>query len=287
MISISYDFAQKIAAHSALNFKVHSVFTHAVNLSCDEKNLWTLLAEKADNAPSSLRLPLENFAAFDLEIGDLIGVQNQQLLLGSAVFSLSKARVWQAKLPPFPKAFPPVSNAVLSHIKSLQNALNEAAQKLAQSENDIFASEIRQRSAHLLTALRAKNEQEARKAALSLIGLGQGLTPSGDDILLGLFTVFNTPNNPSFAWQKWMFSLVCEAKTLTNSISFAALQHASNGQVRESIIELLTAILTEKPDHLPEKIQRVLAIGASSGTDITKGILLGLTLCLSEDKKSV
>ncbi|MCL6574357.1 MAG: DUF2877 domain-containing protein, partial [Bacillus sp. (in: Bacteria)] len=112
--------------------------------------------------------------------------------------------------------------------------------------------------------------------AVSLIGLGPGLTPSGDDFLVGFFTIFNMKNSPFFSYRSLCEEVALKAKLLTNDISYMALKKASTGNVRESIITLINSIISGNEKDLSLSLNRVLNIGSTSGTDIVLGLVSGL-----------
>jgi hypothetical protein len=112
--------------------------------------------------------------------------------------------------------------------------------------------------------------------AVSLVGLGPGLTPSGDDFLTGLFTIFNMKNNPFYPYRSFCEEVLKKARTLTNDISYMTLKKAANGKVRDSIISFLNSILVEDDQDLILSLNKLLNIGSSSGTDIAYGIVFGM-----------
>lgn len=116
-----------------------------------------------------------------------------------------------------------------------------------------------------------------------MLGLGPGLTPSGDDFLVGLFAMLNVPGSPCRGWLGGGTAVLEHAGDATHAISLAALEAAAGGRVRESIVALIEALLHGSPASLFHPLRRVLAIGATSGADLVAGILAGLDLNLQVD----
>jgi len=137
---------------------------------------------------------------------------------------------------------------------------------------------LHERTQLLVSELQNKRMATAIIHAASLIGLGPGLTPAGDDFLVGLFTVFNIENHQYFSHHSFCEEVVLHAKALTNDISYMALAKAAAGQVRESIIDLMEALFRGSEEELISSLRRVLAIGSTSGTDIALGIIAGLEM---------
>ena len=130
----------------------------------------------------------------------------------------------------------------------------------------------------LKDALLQDDTARAYEHAARLVGLGPGLTPAGDDHLLGLAAICNLPGSPVAHLRPLLSRLVGDAAGRTNAISHAAMSHAAEGRVRESIAELLAAMASGDRAAMDRRGARVVSIGASSGTDILTGMLAGLEL---------
>lgn len=111
-----------------------------------------------------------------------------------------------------------------------------------------------------------------------LVGLGEGLTPSGDDFLGGLLF--------SRYMMKYVYDepegLVSDAdirkfETLTNTISFTLMKDMSEGHGIEPLYGLVNALCGEMTvETMNEHISRLTCIGHSSGWDLLTGLLTGL-----------
>lgn len=100
-------------------------------------------------------------------------------------------------------------------------------------------------------------------------GLGIGLTPSGDDFLTGLLATWQYFNAPLYKKvesrsAKWLQKL----KGRTTTISYFMLKQCLEGQVNEALLDVLENMDSHSISHL----QRVLAIGSTSGTDMLTGV---------------
>jgi hypothetical protein len=135
---------------------------------------------------------------------------------------------------------------------------------------------LEKRTLLLLNELLNGRISSALPHAVSLIGLGPGLTPTGDDFLTGLFTIFNMKNSPFYPYRLFCEDVLKKAKTLTNDISYMTLKKAAFGKVRESIISLLNSLLVEDDEYIILSLNKLLNIGSSSGTDIAYGIVFGM-----------
>ena len=116
----------------------------------------------------------------------------------------------------------------------------------------------------------------------ALVGLGEGLTPSGDDFLGGLLFCINCMERlyPEFIYldssEKALF--IESARKRTHLISFTLLKDLTDGRAVEPLHELIRSILS---DRAPEGIRLALSlteIGHSTGWDLLTGALTGLLL---------
>jgi hypothetical protein len=124
------------------------------------------------------------------------------------------------------------------------------------------------------------------KCYKSLIGLGPGLTPSGDDLLVGFFSAHKLFSSPFAQWlEKYTFKncLTC-LNSNTTPIASQFLNCAVNGVFSETLFDALQEVFTDT-HHLIEntdsqdskhaKIESFLKWGHSSGTDTMAGAALG------------
>jgi len=129
------------------------------------------------------------------------------------------------------------------------------------------------RLVRLAAALGRDGDAEVEAAATSLIGLGPGLTPSGDDALVGVAAACAAlrPGGPAF-----LRVPAASAHSQTTSIAATFLRHAAAGEFAGRLHDLVAALLGEDPADLAPAIERALSWGATSGADTLVGVLLGL-----------
>ncbi len=129
-------------------------------------------------------------------------------------------------------------------------------------------------------SLQAKQIKAFEQAALHVLGLGHGLTPSGDDFLGGIF--FALAHKP---YPKWLLGLpalqanlrmACEAST--NPISAVLLADNMAGASFGELHDMLDALESNDSRFITAAHEALLAVGSSSGADMLAGLLLALTL---------
>ena len=144
--------------------------------------------------------------------------------------------------------------------------------------NDAFARRIAEGMLHFEEALVVGEYATAAGALSSLIGLGPGLTPSGDDLVSGIVA--------ALAWQAQLSAVEAEgieemrgaiqqAAERTNRISARLLHHACEGVLYAPAMELGAALLSGDAGGVPGPAQRLFGIGHTSGLDLATGLLVG------------
>ena len=110
-----------------------------------------------------------------------------------------------------------------------------------------------------------------------MIGLGPGVTPSGDDILIGFLAGLWSKageNQTMLAFIRSFGQELMRCAMQTNEISRTYLYHATQGQFSSSLSRLAEAIA--KGDPVEKALEEAMRIGHSSGMDSVTGLLIGL-----------
>lgn len=133
----------------------------------------------------------------------------------------------------------------------------------------------------------ALQDQDARgfeTAAARVLGLGHGLTPSGDDFVGGIFFALShlPVGTLGEAWQRELPGVASRirnaAATATNAISAALLGDMLQGASYSALHELLVAFETEDAIKIEAACAHVMRLGATSGSDMLAGVLLALAI---------
>ena len=136
----------------------------------------------------------------------------------------------------------------------------------------------RQRLQDLAQALNSQDLAAFEAACLRLLGLGVGLTPSGDDLVGAVF--FTLRHAPVAHWQAAMPALRTRisraAQSASNPISAALLDDLLQGSSYRALHALFDAMPMQQMPAIHHAVQDLLRIGASSGGDMLAGVLLTL-----------
>ena len=129
----------------------------------------------------------------------------------------------------------------------------------------------------LLHALQDGDRSGIRESAALLAGLGPGLTPAGDDYLVGLMAglrVWPGPLENSGLSPDEACRIIFEAaEGRTTLLSMAFLRSAKEGLFGENWHELLAALARGEATGIQRAARRVLSSGATSGADALAGFL--------------
>lgn len=134
-----------------------------------------------------------------------------------------------------------------------------------------------------LEALARADVTAAVGPTIELIGLGIGLTPSGDDYLVGLLAGLEATLDP--ARHELAAAIATHAPGRTTAIGAAALDHATQGAFGERLHEVLVAVATGRLDDLAGPIERAMAYGATSGSDTLVGLLSAVDLAFARSQR--
>ena len=107
-----------------------------------------------------------------------------------------------------------------------------------------------------------------------MLGLGQGLTPAGDDYLAGVLIGLRYCAR-DVAASNLSLSLEPQLADRTNRISRAHLACVRAGHYQESITDLLTA-LDQNPQRVDHCVSRLIEYGHTSGVDLLAGFTAAL-----------
>lgn len=287
VISADASFLRTLGEES-FQAKVHSVFTHVINIQSANGTLYTLACCGCDNAPNTALVDVGEFPADWFVQEEICTNMPEKSALNFPCISVDfhQAMTWECVLP----AWSPSEFHLETKISLLEKVLEQQRDLIFKPQNSQGKAEqfllgaltlLYQRADQLFNALMREELSAAADHAVSMIGLGPGLTPSGDDFLVGLFAVLNVRNSPAHRFHGLCTAVLEHAEGLTNQISLAALKSAAHGQVRQSIVDLFHALFCETDNLDSIVLSRVLDIGSTSGADILTGMHYGLKLIVA------
>lgn len=158
-----------------------------------------------------------------------------------------------------------------SAVHAAWQALLDAASPAPQG----FASAVQKRLQSGIAAVLHALDHGQTAPVDVLLGLGQGLTPSGDDFFCGLLIALALPDSPYHAQVGALRGAVLAALHRTHAVSAAFLRDAAQGQVSETVQAFLDALYGQ--GALSPALAALTALGHRSGHDVLSGLLAGLS----------
>jgi hypothetical protein len=225
--------------------RVHSVFDRAVNVLWSDGRLLTL------HGPGLLAAPF----AVGLERLPARGTAAPGMTIARSDFDWADAERVALEMPAGALGFG-------------LNALPEAGRARALGAG----AGLRALDA-LERGIAARDAGAFADAACSLIGLGEGLTPAGDDAIVGALAAIHRLARDWLAAQVGQRDRLADAaRRGTTDVARDFILEALDGRFAEPVLALLTAA---SDDDAGTAARRLLAMGATSGADTLCGIRLG------------
>jgi hypothetical protein len=286
---IADDLVKTVTEGSPLPVTVQSCFEHAFNLITQDGSLVSGVLESKGIGPNGFSLAAECSSGWPFELGDNLVLTDKGLYKksGQTLIDFNHACIWHAS--------PASNNAPVNHQRGAAIALLSKA--LLNSEYGVFTpllpildSGFPNREANpysafasphlqkLIPALAAKDWHGAARIAENFIGLGPGLTPSGDDflaaVMASLYYWAALMDRQFLGYEAFNQQLVDASRSRTTLLSAEMLRHAANGKLPERHRQVLLALIYDSEVRLSKRIADVLQVGANSGADFLFGLIL-------------
>jgi hypothetical protein len=238
---------------------VHSVFDRVMNLAWHDGRLLTLQGPGRLVAPFAAELT--RLPGTGVPPGGCVWRRDNVLALDGLTLDWRAVVVADTDMPESARAPSVILSAVLS----------QGSVSAAPALSSVTAVRARARIAE---GLSCRLPEVFIEGVCQLIGLGEGLTPAGDDCVVGVLAVVHR-FAPSWLRQHPAItaSIAARAAAATTTIAGEFVAHALDGRFAETVIELLTGKTTDAVERAAARLSRT---GATSGADTLVGIRLAL-----------
>ena len=257
--------------------RVLAVFRNACDLIVADGDVFAVVASSIGDGPLNLVVDCGEMPFRSLEPGLPVLWDRQHLRLGHLEITLSDVSVWESR-PDWAvlRARCPQATCHLSILRRLCQERTPHPSLLELVAGTSSAASDHQQDAPFLRAISAlragwnSDPRSLQKGVAELAGLGCGLTPSGDDFLVGLMLwVWLDHPHP-----RRLCRLLAEiAGVRTTTLSAAFLRAAARGHCSPGWHALLAALMDGDVVGLEAAVTKVLSRGASSGADALAGFL--------------
>lgn len=250
---------------------VHSVHRRVANVLCVGE-LIAVADESLDDAPGTIRVPTGFLQRARIAPGTPVRIGDGALVFatpdGDVAVRFDGARPWT----PLPAD---LCCLTTSRIRSASALLAETVDAAQPSPFGLAAASlISTRLGALRDAVLTGAPAAVTAAAQRLVGLGEGLTPTGDDILAGLAFLAAQPGMRLATHLPAIAAVDTGATTLLAAVT---LRQAVRGRARQRLHDLALAIGGDDAG-IRRAAARVREIGHTSGADLLTGIRLALDL---------
>lgn len=226
---------------------VHNRFDAVCNLVNDHDEMVSLVAPEIGCGPFSV--VLDESVAAEWHTNTPVTITDRTIHIGRTTITIDTTAIWNAK-PDWPRL----------------RTLNFAA--LPQPHH--FSAEIDQKLTKLLASITANDPRPISMSTAWLAGRGAGLTPTGDDVLMGVLFALHVWRSDSALTQQ----IADVAAPRTTAVSANFLQAAAAGEAVAAWHDLVSAETNTKP----AVVERILAVGATSGADAWSGFVQACTM---------
>jgi hypothetical protein len=274
--------------------KVHSVFRSAINLRLTNNILLTLVTSREADLPQGIRVNTPDDFSFEIfQMNEQVACRDDILRCASSALTidLRDAESFICDLSALQADMTHQTMATAWRFvwqtlnqRQIESNAEIIAQDLFRSDGPIRAG-VPRKAGEAMRRLFAATRQFDLTAAShldKLIGLGAGLTPSGDDLLVGCLAGLWCIVQDKSERMQFVSNLgkaVIRLSHQTNDISSAYLYHATQGQVSSRLADLAEAICRgENSDRLLTATESAMQVGHTSGMDAVTGLLVGLTV---------
>ncbi len=256
IISIDFDIYNKMKEHGAIIYAIHH---HTVHLLVCGKliTIGCFIPEGKHHIVIDQNI---EFNQTDIKMKDVVYVDSKALHIGQMTFSISKEVI---------KSFSPYNQTYLNTknfdviLDNLFTVIeNHMKESLSFNYSDSVTKFISKRVNQFLNNPNYEH-------AISILGLGQGLTPYGDDILVGYIMGRNSVG-VEIDWLENLLNFVDEKTTLLSAQNIKDTHEKLYPYLYIQMIEDL--FNNNKIDHA----KKIMEIGATSGTGILLGFLHGI-----------
>lgn len=267
----------------SLEGEIHSVFKRTINIITEKNEIYTLATSDIFKGPRLIHLSPKDLSKINELVGKNVQEKSEKLVIKNQL-EIDFFNAKEYKVPEI--IFKPVSEKVKENVVFLNNYLIKELDTVGYYRKT-FLNEVENvlhqflitGSTLLKEGLEEKNEKKVNEGISKLVGLGHGLTPSGDDLLTGVSLVLNSSNYPNQEMTQLFNQQLTSRLSKTNLISQNQLRLSMNGKALAPTITFINALFEGKEiEELMVSMKEILTIGSSSGSDILSGVFLGMEL---------
>ena len=247
-------------AHSSFLGQVTGLFSRGCYITGTEGQVVALTLAEAGRGPFSIVIKGRPGLFEGISPGQAARVDGRSLQTGSWEITWKTAGVWDPRLvcPAGALDFGPDLVCILKDYAQTPPP-NTAGANPAPGAADRLSKAV-------VCSLAHNRPDKLAEAVVGLAGLGRGLTPAGDDYLVGVMAALRLTGRAELP-----ADLITAAAAKTTWLSAAYLKAAARGEFTEPWHNLALALLAADTTATTEAIRGIAGYGASSGCDALAG----------------
>ena len=263
MATLSVDSRGHLATVDDVTGRVRAMFERCAYLAMDDGPALVLHAAAGAHTPTSLCPATWPPVGAMIAVGDMVAGRAGHLKVGNLVLDVRGARVWRPAGSPVVRATSLSDRGIGAEHGLALRAANERT-------GDLMPA--------LERALAVRDGDRVLTCVTSLVGRGPGLTPSGDDALVGMLAALHRLGAESPEPARLLCPAVAAHLHRTGDISAHYLGLAVAGHLGEQLIALCDTVAGGEPDDVTAAAAAVVATGATSGADALLGFVAGVRI---------
>jgi len=237
------------------NPHVLHVFDNACNLVNEHREVLSIVTPQIGNGPFNLVIEDNIFFTDSINPKSPVSSSANQLQLGNLITNTVDAKLWS----PYP-------DWQMLHSKR-ENILEQVTSLSIANYQPLLPDSL---ISNLASAIANADLSASLTAARQLAGLGQGLTPAGDDFMMGALHAAWIIH-PHAVVESIAREIANTAELLTTSLSAAWLRSAGKGEAGILWHNFFATLLSEQTINIQESTNEILAVGETSGADALAG----------------
>jgi len=250
------------------------IFAQVINLVNQDGRVLSMAAPSIGNGPFTMLVEANDFRA-RVTTQSPVSVAQNTLTVGELAIDLSQVSPWNPR--------PHWGRLTQSQFQTLKQNVFDALLAASQDQNfprvfdpnniTPFNSPFARTAALAVEEIRQGFQGADWKTVLqgvaNLTGLGVGLTPAGDDFLVGMLHGFWT--RAAEQVEELCTAIARVAIPRTSTLSGAWLEAASQGEAGEVWHTLIDATRNDSTDSMQQALAQILRTGETSGADALSG----------------
>lgn len=231
------------------------IFDRACNLINEHRDVLSIVTPEIGDGPFNLIVETDILFTESLNLASPISASADQLNLGDLIIHISNAKLWNPQ---------PDWELLWSKKDEIVDLLLKLPIPTDQFSNSLISS--------LSSALVTADISTVKTFTSRLAGLGIGLTPAGDDFLMGaLYAVWII--HPHDIASVLAQAIAETAAPLTTSLSAAWLRAAGKGEAGILWHEFFDASVSGNMQGIHDSMKKILDVGETSGADALSGFI--------------